>query len=102
MLEVLAGQGLAVYREPAQGSLRLGSRSFGEFVLAERQSYHGWLRLADGEGWIHAFEGPGDGQGQRLVVCIHPDELQLARTPESALLPAHTGGIVDSDEQASP
>ncbi|CAK0791416.1 unnamed protein product [Prorocentrum cordatum] len=74
MFEVVGEEGVPVLREAAEDALALGRRSFGEFVLAEAQSYHGWLRLADGGGWAPCSTP----QGARLLLRVRPDELQLA------------------------
>lgn len=99
MFEVLAESGVGVYREPAAGALQLGSRSFGEFVLAEAQSYHRWVRLTDNDGWMPAFGNASEG---RMLLCVRPDELQLA--PALQLREgggAAEAGGVSADEQAA-
>ncbi|CAE8616477.1 unnamed protein product [Polarella glacialis] len=75
MFEVAASAGVQVRREPAEGALVLGVRTFGEFVLAETQSYHGWVRLSDDEGWVQALEDP---RSERWLLCVRPEELQLS------------------------
>lgn len=42
-----------------------GVRAFGEIVLAATQTYDGWVRLADGTGWLPSFS-PEDGP---LLLC---------------------------------
>jgi len=78
MFEVLCEAGGEVFREPARGALRLGTRCCGEFLLADTQTYHGWVRLSDDEGWARACTEAGG----RLLQAIRPDELQLAATEE--------------------
>ncbi|CAJ1398280.1 unnamed protein product [Effrenium voratum] len=76
MLEVVADDGVDILREPFDGALLLGRRSFGEFVLADSQSYHGWVRLSDNEGWAQAVSG----SGEKLLQGIRPEELQLTQS----------------------
>ncbi|OLP95509.1 hypothetical protein AK812_SmicGene22362 [Symbiodinium microadriaticum] len=76
MLEVVADDGVDLLREPYDGALLLGRRSFGEFLLADSQSYHGWVRLSDDDGWAQAVSG----SGEKLLVGIRPDELQLTQS----------------------
>jgi len=76
MLEVVADDGVDVLQEPVEGALVLGRRSFGEFLLADSQTYHGWIRLSDNEGWAQAVSG----SGERMLIGIRPDELQLTTT----------------------
>jgi len=83
MFEVLCEAGVDIFREPSRGALRLGTRSCGEFLLADSQSYHGWIRLSNGEGWAQAVtEG-----GKRFLQPIRPDELQLAMADEDPHAP---------------
>lgn len=52
MFEVVFEPRVDILREPQLDAPKVGSRGFGEFVLAEAQTYHGWLRLADDLGWM--------------------------------------------------
>jgi len=81
MLEVVADDGVDLLREPYDGALLLGRRSFGEFLLADSQSYHGWVRLSDDDGWAQAVSG----SGEKLLVGIRPDELQLTQSVGQAV-----------------
>jgi len=81
MLEVVADDGVDILQEPVEGALVLGRRSFGEFLLADSQTYHGWIRLSDNEGWAQAVSG----SGERILIGIRPDELQLTTTDGSAV-----------------
>lgn len=68
---------LPVLREPEEGALVLGTRSVGEVVLAETQSYHGWVKLSDEEGWM---EGRPSLAGSCCWLrCMREDELQLCK-----------------------
>mmetsp|Transcript_39671 Transcript_39671/g.114501 ORF Transcript_39671/g.114501 Transcript_39671/m.114501 type:complete len:602 (-) Transcript_39671:290-2095(-) len=55
---------VAVREAPSTAAKILCARSHGDVVLAEMQTYHGWLRLADGAGWI---------------LCVHSEYGQLLR-----------------------
>eukprot|EP00933_Yihiella_yeosuensis_P054542 TRINITY_DN5300_c0_g1_i4.p1 TRINITY_DN5300_c0_g1~~TRINITY_DN5300_c0_g1_i4.p1 ORF type:complete len:492 (+),score=123.09 TRINITY_DN5300_c0_g1_i4:35-1510(+) len=74
MLEVVAATGIAIRREPFSDALLLETRSVGEFLLAETQTYHGWVRLSDNTGWAQALSPDGD----RFLLCVRPEELQLS------------------------
>lgn len=80
MFEVVIEGGLQIFREPAEGALVLGFRTFGEFVLADTQSYHGWVRLSDDEGWMLGSSAD-DGC---MLLNVRPDELQLVTSGHSA------------------
>ncbi|CAE8599511.1 unnamed protein product, partial [Polarella glacialis] len=43
---------VAVRASPSTAAPIISAKKFGEVVLAESQTYHGWLRLVHGEGWI--------------------------------------------------
>merc|ERR1712183_554633 len=46
---------------PARKARLRCAKEFGEFVWAESQTYDGWVRLKDNEGWIHGYsleDGP--------------------------------------------
>jgi len=85
MFEVLCEAGVDLFREPHCAALRIGTRSCGEFLLADTQSYHGWVRLSDNEGWAQARTEAGASHLQP----IRPDELQLAtaKEPDDSLGP---------------
>merc|ERR1711920_398374 len=52
----------------------------GEFVLADTQSYHGWVRLSDDEGWMLGISADGGS----MLLNVRPDELQLVTSGQSA------------------
>lgn len=52
MFEVVFEPRVNIMRQPHADATVLGSRNFGQFVLAESQTYHGWIRLADDLGWM--------------------------------------------------
>ncbi|CAE7623990.1 unnamed protein product, partial [Symbiodinium pilosum] len=81
MLEVVADDGVDLLRDPYDGALLLGRRSFGEFLLADSQTYHGWVRLSDNDGWAQAVSG----SGEKLLLGIRPDELQLTQSDGQAI-----------------
>lgn len=85
MFEVIAPEGVDVFREPMSGALLLGNRSFGEFLLAETQTYHGWIHLSEEEGWAPAFSSAGI----RLLQPVRPEDLQLSVTGQEESEPAH-------------
>jgi len=80
MFEVVDEAGLPIFREPAAGALALGRRAFGEFVLADTQTYHGWVRLSDDEGWMLGISA----DGAVTLLNVRPDELQLATSGPTA------------------
>ena len=49
-------------------------KSFGEFVLAETQTYHGWVRLSDGEGWVLAVSAQADASVCHLCLFLGWDQ----------------------------
>lgn len=90
MFEVAADAGAPVFREPSVGALHLGVRSCGEFILAEGQSYHGWVRLSDDEGWMPAFDASS---GSPMLVGVRPDELQITQAFPSDQQPSGEDAI---------
>lgn len=68
--------GLPLLREPEEGALVLGRRTVGEMVLAETQSYHGWVKLSSDEGWMQGRPlRPG---ASCWLSCMREAELQLS------------------------
>lgn len=55
MFKVVCKGGVEIRSEPSEHASVVGSRAFGEFVFAETQSYHGWLRLVESVGWMTCF-----------------------------------------------
>jgi len=56
---VLCKTGVQVFDAPCTESAALGRRMCGEWVVAESQTYHGWLRLAGAAGWVHCLREGG-------------------------------------------
>ncbi|CAJ1381520.1 unnamed protein product [Effrenium voratum] len=50
--EVAFQPSVAVRSAPSTTANIISARRFGEVVMAETQTYHGWLRLADDGGWM--------------------------------------------------
>mmetsp|Transcript_142794 Transcript_142794/g.455941 ORF Transcript_142794/g.455941 Transcript_142794/m.455941 type:complete len:192 (-) Transcript_142794:9-584(-) len=89
--------GVRVCREPSQDALQLGMHSCGEFVLAQSQTYHGWIRLADDEGWMPALDVLG---GARLLQNVRPEELQLASPGAAGEGQVEGAGNAEAEEAA--
>mmetsp|Transcript_142793 Transcript_142793/g.455932 ORF Transcript_142793/g.455932 Transcript_142793/m.455932 type:complete len:503 (-) Transcript_142793:9-1517(-) len=97
MFEVVCERGVRVCREPSQDALQLGMHSCGEFVLAQSQTYHGWIRLADDEGWMPALDVLG---GARLLQNVRPEELQLASPGAAGEGQVEGAGNAEAEEAA--
>jgi len=50
--EVVFQPSVAVRSAPSTSANIISARRFGEVILAETQTYHGWLRLAEDAGWM--------------------------------------------------
>lgn len=59
--EVTVQPRVRVLSAPSGSAQVRGSKPVRESVFAEAQTYNGWIRLVDGEGWILAYS-PKDGQ----------------------------------------
>lgn len=57
MFKIVCRSGAEIRSEPSEQASIVGSRAYGDFVFAETQSYHGWIRLADNVGWMMCFSG---------------------------------------------
>lgn len=73
LFEVASHEGCAMHAEPTDDAAVSEMLNFGESVLAETQTYHGWVRLAHGEGWMKARTA----EGEQLLHCVYM--LQKAR-----------------------
>merc|ERR1719471_650460 len=76
--EVVAPRAPA-FAAPSQHARLLRERLRGEEVVADSQSYHGWVKLADRGGWMLAV-GP---EGVELR-CTHLEELEVRRVARRA------------------
>jgi len=76
MFEVLAPS-LPILEEPRSHAAIIDCRWCGQFVLAETQTYHGWICLAEGAGWMQSFSH-GEGQLLRSVSALEHTEPLLA------------------------
>lgn len=54
-LEVIAPEGMSVRMAPNLDAEVLGNRRFGECVFAHTQTFDGWVRLNNGDGWIQGI-----------------------------------------------
>lgn len=104
MFEVVKEAGLQIFREPAEGALVLGFRTFGEFVLADTQSYHGWVHISDDEGWMMGISA----DGEHMLLNVRPDELQLVTSGQSVVaasspevMDATATAIADAQKEAA-
>lgn len=55
MFRVVCRDGAQIRSEPLEQASVVGARAYGEFVFAETQNYHGWVRLAEHVGWMACF-----------------------------------------------
>jgi len=79
MFEVVYEPHVYILKEARSGGFVTGSRACGEFVLAEAQTYHGWVRLADNLGWMQS-NSRRDGQLLRSVTALEHAAPLLALT----------------------
>lgn len=79
MFEVVCEPVAYILKEPRSNAAITGTRACGEFVLAEAQTYHGWVRLADKLGWMQS-SSHRDGQLLRSVTALEHSAPLLAIT----------------------
>jgi len=60
---------VAVRDAPCVSAKVIGTKSHGEEVLAEVQSYHGWIRLVGGSGWMLGIHSE---YGRLIEECVAP------------------------------
>lgn len=87
--EVVFHPSVAVRSAPSTSASIISARGFGEVVLAETQTYHGWLRLEDAGGWM---------------MCQHPQHgvlLKPAFPASASRLPASNHSNQASKTQAT-
>jgi len=82
MFEVVATRYVHVFQDPTPDADIRAAHYFGEFVLAETQSYHGWIRVADARGWMLTSTAH-DGELLRAVSADeHREPLLALPAPE--------------------
>ncbi|CAJ1412476.1 unnamed protein product [Effrenium voratum] len=85
--EVAFQPSVAVRSAPSTTANIISARRFGEVVMAETQTYHGWLRLADDGGWMlsqHPQHGILLRPAFQAATSTSPQVAQAAPGPFSA------------------
>lgn len=95
IFEVAALVGVDVFPEPWPEMEATGFRGCGQRLVVETQTYHGWVRLADGAGWAPSTS-PEDGELLRPVFL----QEQAARRASRAAKLANGGSQGDEERNA--
>mmetsp|Transcript_80951 Transcript_80951/g.203693 ORF Transcript_80951/g.203693 Transcript_80951/m.203693 type:complete len:961 (-) Transcript_80951:54-2936(-) len=98
--EVVFGPQVVVRNKPSKGAPALGIKKQGQVVLAETQTYNGWVRLAEGAGWMLT----ADPQHGQLLRCLYAEEIkgkrEAGRSAQNELMQASAGQDVQRLQQA--
>jgi len=102
MFEVISESGLLVQSAPTAHAEVIDRKCYGEVVLAESQTYDGWVRLSDGEGWMLCVTPNGCRLLQNMCVAltereaVEPDVLSPAGNANNRVGGADVASAVGS------